>query len=224
MSDEEFESNEEIKSKIVEMCQLLVEQGHIIGSAGNLSHRGIDPETILITPSSVKYDEMGPADIVLINVENAKVIEGTRNPSVEKHLHCAVYKERENVNAILHTHGFYSTALGVLRWPLPPIIEEFIPYIGAEVKVSEYGMAGTEELAENVVKALEDRNAVIIPNHGNLCVGTNFGNALRVLSLVERTAKMYLMLRGMGLADEIHELPEDTVEAELDMFDIMNMD
>lgn len=218
----EYDSDEEIAAAIVAVAKRLVKEGHIVGSAGNVSHRGTDPDTMLITPSSVDYEEMEPADVVLVDVKSCKVVRGSRNPSVEKHLHAGVYAARENVDAILHTHGFYSTALGVLRWELPPIVEEFVPYIGSKVKVAEYGMAGTEELAEAAVKALGRRNAVIVANHGNVCVGRSFRKALRVLYLVERTAKMYLLLRGMGLADQIHPLPEETIDYEKDVFDIMS--
>ncbi|MFX1343996.1 MAG: NAD(P)-dependent oxidoreductase [Promethearchaeota archaeon] len=207
-----------LKKSIVDLCKILVKEKHVIGSAGNVSVRvkNNEDEYVLITPSNVSYIEMKPEDILIIDMEG-NVIEGDRNPSVEKQMHLSVYKERNDVNAIIHAHSIYSTVLSTLNLSLPPIMEELVPYIGGEVLCAEYGEAGTIELAESVTKDLDERNAVLLSNHGNLCCGSNLEGAYTVLQYLERGARIYYLAK---LVKDPNLLPEDTVEYEKDIFEI----
>lgn len=209
---------DKIKKEIVDLCKQLLNEKHVIGSAGNVSVRikDEDKQFVLITPSNVRYDEMAPEDILIIDMEG-KVIEGKRNPSVEKKMHLSIYKQRDDVNAIIHAHSIYSTVLSALKLTIPPIFEEFVPYIGGEVLCADYGEAGTKELAEGVVAVLEERNAVLLANHGNLCCGSHLDGAYTVLQYLERGAKIYYLAR---LVKDPNLLPEDTIDYEMDIFDI----
>ncbi|MBY8979016.1 MAG: class II aldolase/adducin family protein [Candidatus Lokiarchaeota archaeon] len=223
---EEYKEKKEIldkpsnkfKEEIVKICKKLLSEGHVIGSAGNVSMRikKGDEEFVLITPSNVIYKDMEPKDILIIDLEG-KVIEGERNPSVEKHLHLGIYKDREDVNAIIHSHGMYSTILSTLNLSLPPIMEELVPYLGGEVLCSDYGEAGSEELADNVKASLEDRSAVILANHGSLCCGSHLEGAYTVLQYLERGSKTYYLAK---LIKEPNLLPEDTIDYEMDIFEL----
>ncbi len=208
----------EMKAEIVALCKNLLQEGHVIGSAGNVSFRmkNKEKEIVLITPSNVRYDKMIPDDILIIDMEG-KVLEGKRNPSVEKKMHLSVYKEREDVNAIIHAHSIYSTVLSALNLSLPPVMEELVPYIGGEVLCAAYGEAGTEELAEGVIAALEERNAVLLANHGNLCCGSHLEGAYTVLQYLERGAETYYLAK---LIKDPNLLPEDTIDYEMEIFDI----
>jgi D-3-phosphoglycerate dehydrogenase len=209
---------ESLRKEIVDLCKKLLEEKHVIGSAGNVSLRvkDNDKEFVLITPSNVRYDEMTPEDILTVNMEG-KVIEGNRNPSVEKKMHLSIYREREDVNAIIHAHSIYSTVLSALNMTIPPIFEEFVPYIGGEVLCAEYGEAGSEELAEDVLNALEERNAVLLANHGNLCCGSHLDGAYTILKYLERGAKIFYLAK---LIKDPNLLPEDTIDYEMDIFEI----
>lgn len=211
-------TSNKFKEEIVKICKKLLSNGHVIGSAGNVSMRVKkgEEEFVLITPSNVNYKDMEPKDILIIDLEG-KVIEGERNPSVEKHLHLGIYKEREDVNAIIHSHGMYSTILSTLNLSLPPIMEELVPYLGGEVLCSDYGEAGSEELADNVKASLEDRSAVILANHGSLCCGSHLEGAYIVLQYLERGSKTYYLAK---LIKEPNLLPEDTIDYEMDIFDL----
>ncbi len=212
------ETLSEYKEGIVEICKRLLNDGHVIGSAGNVSMRvkTEEKEIVLITPSNVNYEEMSENDILIIDLEG-KVLHGERNPSVEKYLHLGVYKEREDVNVIIHSHGIYSTILSTLKLSLPPVMEELVPYLGGEITCSEYGEAGSEELAMNVLKSLEEKNAVILANHGSLCCGSHLEGAYTVLRYLERGSKVYYLAKLIG---EPNLLPEDTIDYEMDIFDL----
>ena len=216
--DENKELVKNYKEEIVSVCKRLLDDGHVIGSAGNVSIRVKKggEEIVFITPSNVNYKDVEPKDILIIDL-NGKVIEGERNPSIEKHLHLGIYKEREDVDAIIHSHGIYSTILGTLNLSLPPIMEELVPYLGGEILCSDYGEAGSEELAENVKASLEDRNAVILANHGSLCCGSHLEGAYTVLQYLERGSKTYYLAK---LIKEPNLLPEDTIDYEKDIFEL----
>ncbi|MFX0041537.1 MAG: NAD(P)-dependent oxidoreductase [Candidatus Hodarchaeota archaeon] len=207
-----------LRKDIVDLCKTLLNDGHVIGSAGNVSARIKSEETelVLITPSNVRYDIMLPEDILIIDMEG-KVIDGDRNPSVEKKLHIGIYKDRSDINAIIHAHSIYSTVLSTLNLSLPPIMEELVPYIGGEVLCAKYGEAGSEELAKEVLNALGEKNAVLLANHGNICCGSHLEGAYTVLQYLERGAKVYYLAK---LVKDPHLLPEDTVEYEMEIFDI----
>lgn len=206
----------ELRKKLADVGLQLLKEGFVSGSSGNFSIRIPDEEKIVITPSNVKYEFIKPKDILVLDFDG-NVLIGDKNPSVEKIMHLTIYKNRPDVGAIIHSHGVYSTVLSLLNLNLPPVIEEFVPYIGGEVKVAEYGESGSEEIAEYALKALGDTNAVILANHGNLCCGSHIEGALDVLKMVERTAKIYLFAKLLG---EPRELPEDTVDYELDVFEL----
>lgn len=211
----------DLRKKVVDAGKIILDEEFVTGSAGNISIRAPDEEKVAITPSNVKYKEIGPSDILIINFEG-KVIHGKRNPSVEKIMHLSIYKNRPDVGAVIHSHGIYSTVLSLLGLNLPPIIEEFVPYVGGEVQVAEYGEAGSDEIAENALKALGDLNAVILPNHGNICCGSHIEGAIDVLRMVERTAKIYVITKTLG--GDIRELPEDVLDDEEEVYDLFKED
>ena len=197
-----------LRKKLVYVGLQLLKEGFVSGSSGNLSIRIPNEEKIVITPSNVKYEKINPKDILVIDFDG-NVLIGDRNPSVEKIMHLTIYKNRPDVGAIIHSHGVYSTVLSLLNLNLPPIVEEFVPYIGGEVKVADYGEAGSEEIAKNAIKALGDLNAVILSNHGNLCCGSHIEGALDVLKMLERTARIYILAKLPGTPKS---LPEETVD------------
>lgn len=207
-----------LKKQIWEMRRTLALEGHVVGAAGNVSIRvkENDKEFVLITPSNVRYDELKPEDILIINMEG-EVIEGEMNPSSEKKMHLGIYKAREDVNAIIHAHSVYSSILGSLRLSLPPVVEEMVPYLGGEITCAEYGEAGSEELAENVVKDLGEKNAIFLANHGNVCCGSHLDGAYTVLKYLERGAQIYYMAKLIGNPTL---LPDEVVDYEKEIFEI----
>ena len=158
---------------------------------------------------------------MIIDLEG-DVIEGDRNPSIEHPLHCAIYKARPDVNAIVHTHCIYASAVAVLRKPLPPIVDEFVIRLGGQVEVAEYGQPGSEELAKNVVEALGPRNAVLLANHGALCCGPTMEVALHNALLLERVAHIYLLASAAaGGEKHLTTIPPEAIETQSQMFDLM---
>ncbi|MFW9849318.1 MAG: class II aldolase/adducin family protein [Candidatus Thorarchaeota archaeon] len=206
---------EDERKILLDICIRMIELGMVIGSSGNASIRIEDH--VVITPSSVEYLTMTPDEMVVVNLQG-EIIEGERNPSVEKYMHLGVYNAREEAKAIVHSHSIHASALAVLRRSLPPVIDEVVPKLGGEIRVAEYAMPGTKDLASNVVKALEMRSGVLLANHGALCFGKNIAEALHNSVLLERSCRIYLIALQAGTPVE---LPEDVVEDEADIWDMM---
>jgi len=197
----------DLKRRIVDVFKYMDEKGLNYGRSGNISVK-VGDDRLLITPSGVIKSALSPEDILLVSM-NGEVIEGRHKPSVEMPLHLAIYKSYSHVGAIIHAHPVYTSILAVIREPLPPIIEEMMLYTGGEVRVADYAPFGTEELAENAVKALKDRSAVILANHGVVTCGRNLDEALEVLVVVERTSQIYVLAKLTG---KVYSLPEEIVD------------
>ena len=187
----------ELKMLVVNSGLTMLEEGLTVGTWGNVSVR--DPETGLVymTPSGIDYRQIQADDIVVMDSE-LNIVDGFRRPSVEKEMHIAVYNARADVNAIIHTHPLYSSVLGVNGMDLPGISEDFVQIVGDKMVCSVYALPGTVELARSAVAGLGDRNAVLLPNHGSLVVGSAMPIALLVCHVVEKTAHVYIMAKSIG--------------------------
>ena len=203
------EIKESLKKTVVEAGQTMVRERLTLGTWGNVSLR--DPETglIYITPSGIPYMEIQVADIVVMNSDE-EVVDGHRIPSIERGMHIAVYNAREDVNAVVHSHPLYSSVLGVNHMELPGMSEDFVQIVADKIICSEYALPGTPELARNVVAALGERNAVLLPNHGTLCAGEDMTRALLISQAVEKTAQIYIMAKSIGTP---HLISQEHIEA-----------
>ena len=174
-----------------------------IHTSGNVSRRV--EEGVLITPSNTPYHTIEPEHILLMDLEG-NVLEGDTMPSVEHKVHLACYTFREEIQGVIHSHPQMATAFAAARVPLPSFLDEFGVFVGEEVRVADYAMSGTPDIAENVVKAMgEDSNAVFLASHGLVTVGRTLHDALRVAKMVERAAGTYLWTMVLGGAAELPE-------------------
>lgn len=184
-----------IKNKVVELCKKISQEGLVKGTWGNVSLK--DENKIYITPSGYPYEKMVDEDIAIIDLEG-RVLEGFRVPSSEYKLHIAIYKNRSDVNCVLHTHPIYSSIVSIVRDYIPPLIEDGIMICGEKINVARYGEPGSWELANNAVKALGTNNAVILKNHGLVTVGANETEALTASIVAEKTAQIYIEALKIG--------------------------
>jgi len=191
------EIKDALKRIVVEAGLNMVRQGLTVGTWGNISVRDSDTNLVYISPSGIDYEDVREEDIVVLNSQ-LEVVDGTAKPSIEKPMHVAVYNARQDVNAVIHIHPLYSSVLGVNGMALPGVSEDFVQIVGDKIICAEYALPGTHELAYNVVQALGDRNAVLLPNHGTLCVGRDMKEAFKVCFVVEKTAHIYILAKSIG--------------------------
>ena len=184
--------------------------GSLRGTGGNVSSRIAGRDCMAITPSSVKYSDLTPADICIVDFGGA-VVEGKYAPSIEAGMHAAVYRERPDVNAVVHTHQLYGSIFAVLGLPIPVLFDEVSFALGESVEVAPYALSGSPELAANVASLLANNaNAYIIQNHGIIVLGKNMDKALLAAELLEKIAHIYCLALSTG--KPVTLLPEATRE------------
>ena len=194
---------EELKQSVVLGGRQMIERNLVAGTWGNISLRNDAGNRIVITPSGRPYNELTPADVVVVD-EEGTVVEGSR-PSSELLLHRAIYAVRPEVRAIVHTHSLYATACAVAGEAIPPCLEELVQVVGGGVNVAHYALPGTAQLAQNAVDALEDRTAVLLANHGAVACGPSLKEALLVAELVEKAAQIHAIAGQLGGARRLSE-------------------
>ena len=195
--------------------------GLVVGTCGNVSARVPKEDLFVISPSSLPYAETTPDDVVLMDMEGNALSEG-RPPSSEAGLHMNIYRTRPDVGAILHTHSTYASTLAVLRRPLPPILEELVIYLGGTVEVAKYAPgAGSEGLITHALMALGDRAAVLLANHGTVCVGRDLDKAFDIAQLVEQASRIYLLSLAAGTPTL---LPDEVIEMQRSMYEYLKED
>jgi ribulose-5-phosphate 4-epimerase/fuculose-1-phosphate aldolase len=121
-------------------------------------------------------------------------LEGELKPSVESSFHAGIYQARGDVNAIIHTHQVYTSALAVMKAPIPALFDEQVRYLGRSVDIIPYGPSGTGFLKKTIVKHIKDHhNAYIMQNHGALCLGESMQRAIYNVEILEKCSLAYLL-------------------------------
>ncbi|MDY0289063.1 MAG: class II aldolase/adducin family protein [Sphaerochaeta sp.] len=204
-------TNESFKQLIVDTGLEMLSTGLTVGTWGNISVR--DPESgyMYISPSGMDYKIIKPHHVVVLT-DTCELIEGTCEPSIEKEMHAAVYRARADVNSVIHTHPIYSTPFGLTNTTMIGVSEDFIQIVGDEIYPAyPYELPGTMELGVTAVKALKDKNAVLLPGHGLLAVGSSLKMAFKVCSVVEKNAQILLFSKLLG--GEVRRFTQHEIDA-----------
>jgi L-fuculose-phosphate aldolase len=208
----------EEKKLVLEAARQMLERGLVVGTAGNVSLRlpceGERP-LLAITPSSRYYDLLDVDDIQIIDF-NAKPVEGDLPPSIEAKLHIGIYQAKNNINAVIHTHSVYASAVSVVGRDIPAILDDQVAFLGGEIKLAGHALTGSREQVTNIITALGDRNAVLLPNHGAVGTGRTMRDAFTACELIEKTARIYLLALSTG---KVNPLPDEEFAAERAIYD-----
>lgn len=193
------------RKEIVAFGRKLLTSGLTAGTGGNLSIVNRKKNLVAITPSGVDYLEMSPEDVVLVGMEGEPVETSKYTPSSELLFHLALYRKRQDIQAIVHTHSVYATTLATLGWEIPPF-HYLVAYSGRKVPLAAYATFGSEELARNVAGAIGENNAVLMEGHGVVTVGPTLAKAFEAAEIIEYVARVYYLAKGRGeptiLSDE----------------------
>lgn len=184
------------REALVQAARSLEATGNV-GTSGNLSVR--DGSGMLITPSGVPYEQLEPDD--LVSVADDGTATGRLAPSSEWRFHLAIYAARSEAGAVVHSHSPHATALACLGRPIPAFHYEVAFAGGVDIRCAPYATFGTKALSRNVVRALEDRRACLVANHGVVCLGERLDRALFLAREVEQLARIYGLCLTMGEPD-----------------------
>lgn len=194
----------ELREKVIEIALKAQKEKLIPLTMGNFSARDRGTGYICITPSGMEYEKLKAEDIVVLDVDG-NIIEGERKPSIETPLHCAVYRRRRDVFGVSHTHSVFATAWAACNESIPVVVAELAALIGGPVECALYKPMGSLELAETAAMRLNDRNAILLANHGVLAVGHNIDTAFANSVVVEEGAKIAYYARQIGVMRLIPE-------------------
>jgi L-ribulose-5-phosphate 4-epimerase len=186
------------KQQILKVSQELVNSGYLAGTGGNLSIRVRGENVLAITPSNLDYTQMNVDDVCVYTFDKEKV-EGEAKPSIEMGMHIAVYKQRQDVRCVIHSHQVYASALALIGEPIPALFDEQVRFLGRSVEIVPYAPSGTGFLVRKIASALKNNhNAYILKNHGALCLGSSCERAMSNLLLLEKCALAYLLVLCTG--------------------------
>ena len=204
----------DLRQQIIDTCLALDARGLNQGTSGNVSVRDEAGSGFYLTPSSLPYATMTPADIVHVDLATGNVT-GSRKPSSEYPFHLAIMRARPDARAIIHTHGLHTTAVACLRRDLPAVHYLIGLFGGAQIRCAPYATFGTDALSLNVVAALAHRRAALMANHGLVVLGKDLDQALALTAEAETLAKLYLQSLAAG---QPHILPDDEMDRVIERF------
>lgn len=198
MSDSLFEIAQAVIQTACDMNRL----GINVNKSGNVSVRVKKGETegFLITPTGIAYEALQTDDLVFvpINAQSLDEIDAKRLPSSEWLMHAEVFRQKPTVNAIVHTHSVYATALACQEMSIPAFHYMVAVAGGDDIPCSPYALFGTPELADYCAKTLENRHACLLSHHGVVATGNDLLSALKLAHEVENLAKTYTVVYQLG--------------------------
>ena len=169
--------------------------------SGNISLRGRedDIDGYLITPSGKKYETLKPEDIVFMSFyKEEEKNESSNKPSSEWRFHKDIYLNKKDAQAIVHAHSPHATAVSSHGKSIPPFHYMIALAGGEDIKCAEYATFGTEELSKNIMKALENRSACLMSNHGQVAFGKNLDQAFELAQEIENICQQYIIALKIG--------------------------
>ncbi|MGE0213189.1 MAG: class II aldolase/adducin family protein [Parvibaculaceae bacterium] len=186
--------HEAMRREIIATCLSMNMRGINQGTSGNVSARV--KEGFLITPSGVSYGEMRSQDIVAMQLDGSH--SGTRKPSSEWRFHRDIMAKKPEVGAVVHLHSMFCTSLSMLGREIPAVHYMIAAAGGSSIPCVPYVTWGTQELADLILGALEDRHACLLANHGMVCVGPSLERAAWLAVEVETLAAQYWRALQVG--------------------------
>ncbi|MBY8841343.1 aldolase [Streptomyces sp. SP2-10] len=201
------------RQKLALTCRIAHDGGHDSGLAGQISARGQKPGTYYTQRLGLGFDEVTEDNLLLVD-EDLEVLEGEGMPNPANRFHSWIYREREDVNCIIHTHSLHTAALAMLEVPLVVSQMDTTPLYDDCAFLKEWpGVPVGNEEGEIISAALGDKRAIILAHHGQLATGATIEEACNLAMLIERAARLQLLAMAAGtiqpldpeLAREAHD-------------------
>ncbi len=186
-----------MRRALVDTAKLAYREKLFSGTSGNLSILLEAERLMLITPTSVRYEQLSPEDIVLMQLDGT-VVEGTHCPSSEWRMHAQVYARCPGILAQVHTHSPYATAFAAAHRAIPACLIEMTCFLGGTVPCADYAPPGTEAVGLRCAEVLPGHGGCLLANHGVLAVGGSLQEALLRAEYIEDAAHISLLSMQLG--------------------------
>jgi len=171
-------------------------------TGGNVSVR--DPATglVAIKPSGVRYDDLTPDSMVVLDLQG-NILEGQYKPSSDTYTHLYLYRQRPDLNGVVHTHSPFATAFAAHGKSIPVYLTAMGDEFGGPIPCGRFALIGDEEIGKAILEVIGDSRAVLLKSHGVFTVGKSGENAVKAAVMVEDIAHQVWIALQMGVPDEI---------------------
>jgi L-ribulose-5-phosphate 4-epimerase len=199
---------EKLKEELVQLHLELPRHNLVVWTGGNVSAR--DPETglVAIKASGIRYEEMRPEHMVIVDLDG-NLVEGNFKPSSDVYSHLYIYKHRPDVFGVVHTHSVYATAFAAVNRPIPVVLTAIADEFGGPIPCGGFALIGDDAIGKVVVESIGKSPAVLLKNHGVFTIGKNAKAAVKAAVMTEDNAKTVWLALQMGMPDEI---PQEDVD------------
>lgn len=193
---------EKLRDEVRRLHLELPSNGLVTWTGGNVSAR--DPETglVVIKPSGVRYEDLQPGHLVVVDLDG-RVVEGALKPSSDTASHLYIYRHRPDVRGVVHTHSPYATAFAALGRPIPVYLTAQADEFGGPIPCGPFALIGGEEIGRVVVESIGSSPAILLKNHGVFTIGGTAEGAVKAAVMVEDVARTVWLALQIGQPEEI---------------------
>jgi L-ribulose-5-phosphate 4-epimerase len=191
-----------LKEELVQLHLELPRNNLVVWTGGNISGR--DPETglVAIKPSGVRYEDLRPEHMVVLDLQGG-IVEGNLKPSSDTFSHLYIYRARPDVGGVVHTHSRYASAFAAVGMPIPCVLTAMADEFGGSIPCGGFALIGDEAVGKVVVDSIGKSPAVLLKNHGVFTIGKNPTAAVKAAVMTEDVAAIVWMAYQIGQPDEI---------------------
>lgn len=195
-------------NELIKACKQLKQQKLVSDGVnkGSISVR-MENQQILMSPSKLSYDDLTADKLNIVNIDGSYVSQPAPS-SRDMYFHLKIYQQRKDVNCIIHTHSRYATALALAGQGIPFILYGMKFHCKGSVELAPFEFPNSPECNENIIKYLGNKNAVLLENHGLICVGKTIKDCLETVEFVEAISESYLHALMLGKVNEIRNWEE----------------
>ncbi len=186
-----------IRQQLYALHLELVKYNLVVWTMGNVSAR--DPETglVAIKPSGIRYEDLRPEDMVIVDMD-ANIVEGKLKFSSDTLTHLFIYKQRPDVHGVCHTHSTFATAFAAVGRPIPCFLTGMADEFGGEIPLGGFELIGSEAIGREVCRVIGGSKAVIMQNHGLFSIGASAEAAVKAAVMAEDAARTSFYALQLG--------------------------
>src|SRR5258708_4721569 len=191
---------EELKEELYALHMELPKYGLVAWTGGNVSARDHGSGLVVIKPSGVRYEQLRPEQMVVLDLDG-QVVEGSMKPSSDTASHLYIYRHRPDVGGVVHTHSPYATAFAANGRPIPVVLTSIADEFGGPIPCGDFSLIGDESIGKIVIESIGKSPAVLLKNHGGFTIGSSAETAVKTAGMTEDLARSLWLAMEMGKPD-----------------------
>lgn len=193
---------EELKEELVQLHLELPKNNLVAWTSGNVSARDFGTGFVAIKPSGVRYEDLRPEHMVVLDLEG-NIVEGKLKPSSDTASHLYIYRHRSDVGGVVHTHSRYATAFAAAGRSIPCVLTAMGDEFGGPIPCGGFALIGDEAIGKVVIESIGKSPAVLLKNHGVFTIGKDAQAAVKAAVMTEDVAATVWLAMQIGQPDEI---------------------